>query len=66
MNIEKSVPNYAPLVIACKSFGIGRTVAFELAKKNLVKHFTIGSKRYVYIESLNNLPERLAAQGGKK
>ena len=63
MNTE--TPSYAPLVEACKAHGISRTVAFDLAKKNLIENFTIGKRRYVYLESLRTLPVRLAERGGK-
>lgn len=66
MNTETQTPTFAPLVDACKAHGISRTVAFDLAKKNLIEHFTIGTRRYVYLDSIKSLPERLAARGGKK
>lgn len=54
-------PAFRPLVEACIDHGISRTVAFELARKGLLKTFTIGTRRYVWLESLRTLPERLAA-----
>ena len=54
-------PTYGPLVESAKSFGISRSVAFDLARKGLVDHFRIGTRRYVYLDSLRTLPERLAA-----
>lgn len=56
-----SEPAYRPLVEACADHGISRTVAFELARKGLLKTATIGTRRYVYLDSLRTLPERLAA-----
>lgn len=53
--------NYKPLVDAAIERGISRSVAFELARKNLLRTFLIGRRRYVYLESLDTLPERLAA-----
>lgn len=58
--------SYRPLVSAARERGISRTVAFELSRKGLLDVFLIGSRRYVMIDSLDTLPERLAAQGGKK
>jgi len=49
------------MVERCNEHGISRTVAFELARKELIKTFTIGKRRYVYLDSLRTLPERLAA-----
>lgn len=54
-------PAYRPLVEACGDHGISRTVAFELARNGLLQTFTIGARRYVYLDSLRTLPERLAA-----
>jgi hypothetical protein len=57
-------------VETCKAHGIGRTVAFELAASGILKTFRIGTRRYVHLDSLRTLPERLestpqrAAGGG--
>jgi hypothetical protein len=59
-----SEPAYRPLVEACGEHGISRTVAFDLARKGLLDTFTIGARRYVRLESLRTLPERLAANDG--
>jgi hypothetical protein len=56
--------SYRPLVDACAAHGISRTVAFELARKGLLETFTIGVRRYVRMDSLRTLPERLKAQAG--
>lgn len=58
-------PSFAPLVDACKAHGISRTVSFELSKKGLIETFSIGKRRYVYLESLRTLPQRLTERGGK-
>lgn len=55
-------PAYRPLIEACQAHGISRTVAFELAKSGDLKTFKIGTRRYVYLDSLRTLPERLKAQ----
>lgn len=60
MEVQKYTPTFLPLVDGCKSHGIGRTVAFELTKNGLLETFTIGTRRYVKLESLHTLPERLA------
>jgi len=59
-------PTYRPLVPACAAYGISRSVAFDLARKGLLDTFTIGTRRYVRLDSLRTLPERLAAQEGAK
>lgn len=58
----ETTPTYRPLVTACAEYGISRTVAFELARKGLLRTFTIGARRYVYLESLRTLPDRLAQE----
>ena len=59
-----TLPAYRPLVEACGDHGISRTVAFELARKGLLETFTIGARRYVFLDSLRTLPERLTARAG--
>lgn len=59
--METATPAYRPLVEACEEHGISRTVAFELSRKGLLDTFTIGKRRYVRMDSLHTLPERLAA-----
>jgi hypothetical protein len=55
-------PTYGPLVESAKRFGICRSVAFGLASKGLLDVFRIGTRRYVYLESLRTLPERLGGE----
>jgi len=59
-----STPAFAPLVPACATHGISRTVAFELSAAGLLDTFLIGKRRYVHMDSLRTLPDRLKAQGG--
>ena len=44
---------------ACKAHGISRSVAFELARNGTLHTFLIGKRRYVYMDSLRTLPDRL-------
>ena len=53
-------PTYGPLVPAAKAFGVSRSVAFDLARRGLIRTFTLGARRYVYLDRLRTLPERLA------
>lgn len=53
-------PEFLPLVDACKAHGISRSVAFELSRDGVLRTFLIGSRRYVYTESLRTLPERVS------
>lgn len=57
-------PAFGPLVPVCQAHGIGKTVAFELANEGKLKTFKIGARRYVYLESIRTLPERLVAAAG--
>lgn len=61
----EAIPTYRPLVTACAEHGISRSVAFELARIGKLETFTIGTRRYVYLDSLRTLPERLAAEAAK-
>ena len=59
-------PDFLPFVEACSANRISRTVAYELANAGLLETFTIGRRRYVKVESLRSLPERLAQAKAKK
>lgn len=50
---------YRPFIGECTKRGIGKTKAYELANSGLLETFLIGTKRYVYLDSLGTLPERL-------
>ncbi len=63
--MQTEIRTFAPLVEICQVHGISRTVAFDLAKKELLDTFLIGARRYVYLESLQTLPQRLAERGGR-
>lgn len=51
--------DYRPFIPECTKRGIGKTKAYELANEGLLETFLIGTKRYVYLDSLGTLPERL-------
>lgn len=55
---QTASPDYAPLVKACKAFGIGKTKAFELASEGKIRTFLLGCRRFVYMDSLRSLPQR--------
>lgn len=57
---------YGPLVSTCAAYGISRSVAFAMARNDMLRTFCIGRRRYVYIASLDSLPERLEAPHGAK
>lgn len=51
---------YRPFVPACRQVGLGRTRAYELAGAGLLESFLIGRRRFIYLDSLYSLPQRLA------
>lgn len=57
-------PAYTPFVKGCQEHGIGRTTAYSLLNEGLLDTFLIGTSRYVMVESLRTLPERL--KGAKR
>ena len=52
--------DYRPFISECTKRGIGKTKAYELANDGLLETFLIGTKRYVYLDSVAGLPQRLA------
>ncbi|CBA16348.1 hypothetical protein XACN24_09005 [Xanthomonas albilineans] len=62
---DNTSPAFGPLVETCAAWGISRTVAFELARNGKLETFSIGRRRYVYLDSLRTLPERLADDSAK-
>ena len=55
----ETTPTYGALVKRCAAHDISRSVAFELVRTGKLQTFTIGTRRYVWLESLRTLPERL-------
>lgn len=60
MNDNTPSPAFGPLVETCAAHGISRTVCFELARDGLLETFGIGRRRYVQMQSLRDLPRKLA------
>lgn len=56
---------YAPLQTAISRYGISRTVAYKLLNRGLLDGFHIGTRRYLYIDSLDALPDALAAEAAR-
>jgi hypothetical protein len=55
--------DFRPFIPECAKRGIGKTTAYELASNGDLETFLIGRKRFVYLDSLATLPERLAKRG---
>ena len=51
--------DFGPFIPECSKKGLGKTKAYELANAGLLETFQIGSKRYIYLDSLLTLPRRL-------
>lgn len=58
--MEQQLREFGPFIPECVKRGIGKTRAYELADAGDLETFLIGSKRYVYIDSLLTLPQRMA------
>lgn len=60
--IECTGRAYGRLVPEAHKRGIGRTKAYELEKAGLLETFSIGRAKFVYIDSLDSLPQRANSQ----
>lgn len=60
--MDQQLRDFGPFIPECTKRGIGKTRAYELADAGDLETFLIGSKRYVYLDSLLSLPTRLAAK----
>lgn len=58
-NTERRPP-YGPFVPTCERYGIGRSKSFQFVQEGLLDTFLIGRRRFVYFDSLDTLPQRLA------
>lgn len=52
--------DFRPFIPECTKRGIGKTKAYELANAGLLDVFKIGTRTFVYLDSLLTLPHRLA------
>lgn len=57
---------YLPLQTAIAKYGISRTVAYVLLNRGLLDGFHIGSRRYLFLDSLDALPSALEAEAVRK
>ncbi len=55
-------PAFRPMLDACREHGISRRKAYELIDAGLLDTFVLGRRRYVRMESLRTLPDRIAQQ----
>ncbi|TAM94641.1 MAG: hypothetical protein EPN40_11570 [Rhodanobacteraceae bacterium] len=62
MNKRQDRRAFGPLVEECRVRGIGRTVAFELARNCTIETFHLGRRVFVMLDSLDSLPERLTTR----
>lgn len=60
MNYTPGRP-YVRAIPEFKKRGIGRTKSFEIIRRGLVEAFKLDGMLFVYLDSLDSLPERLAA-----
>lgn len=53
---------YGRMVPECRKRGIGRSKAYELESSDMIETFSIGRGKYVYLDSLDTLPQRANAK----
>jgi hypothetical protein len=51
---------FRPFISECAKVGIGRSKAYQFASAGLLETFAIGNRRFVYLDSLYSLPQRLS------
>ena len=51
--------DFRPFISECAEKGVKKTTAYALANAGLLETFTIGTKRYIYLDSLLSLPRRI-------
>jgi len=68
MNTHDHIPkrSFGPLLRECKRYGFAKTKAHELAKSGAIAVFKIGNRTFVYLDSLEALPERFSSVGGQQ
>jgi hypothetical protein len=57
----KELRDFAPFPAACVDRGICKTVAYDLLNGGLLDTFKIGRRRYVYLDSLLTIAEKVEA-----
>ena len=53
--------DFRPFIPECTKRGLGKTKSYELANAGLLETFQIGTRRFVYLDSLLTLPQRMTA-----
>lgn len=59
MRARNEFRDYGPFPATVIERGISKTVAYELVGEGLLETFKIGRKRYVYLDSVGDLPKKL-------
>lgn len=62
----RAEPAFGPLVEECEKHGVSRSVAYELVANGQLETFKIGTRRYVVLESLRTLPQRMGLTSDRK
>lgn len=60
-----NTPAFGPFIEKCREHGFAKTTAYELLNEGLLESFTIGTRRYVVLQSLRDLPAKLAERAAK-
>ena len=56
-------PKFYPFIKACKAHGIGKSAAYKLLEEGALETFMIGPRRYVVLESLYALSQKIKNKG---
>lgn len=59
---KNGLREFRPFVEACARVGLGRSKSYQLAAQGLIETVLIGRRRFVYLDSLYSLPERVGRQ----
>lgn len=63
--MARAEPTFGPFVDECGNHGISRRAAYRLMAQGHLDTFLVGRRRYVLVESLRALPDRLGAASKK-
>lgn len=66
--LDQAIANatFGPFVSRCRDHGIKRTTAYKLLDEGLLDTFVIGRRRYVFNDSLRDLPMKILAASSLK
>lgn len=60
---KNGLREFRPFVEECARVGLGRSKSYQLAAEGLIETVLIGRRRFVYLDSLYSLPQRIGKDG---